>query len=51
VHDVVAALANGATAVGVASGRTGAGELRAAGAHVVLDSLADVDAAVAVLAS
>jgi len=51
VHDVAAALANDVTAVGVASGRTGAGELRAAGAHTVLDSLADVAAAVAVLAS
>jgi len=51
VHDVAAALANDATAVGVASGRTGADELRAAGAHAVLDSLADVAAAVAVLAS
>ena len=51
VHDVAAALANDATAIGVASGRTGSGELRAAGAHAVLDSLADVDAAVAVLAS
>ncbi len=51
VHDVASALANGATAVAVATGRTGADALRAAGAHAVLDSLADVDAAVAVLAS
>jgi phosphoglycolate phosphatase-like HAD superfamily hydrolase len=49
VHDVTAALANGATAIGVASGRTGTDELRAAGAHEVLDSLADVDRAVELL--
>jgi len=50
VHDVAAALACDVTAVGVASGKTGADELWAAGAHAVLDSLADVDAAVALLA-
>ncbi len=49
VHDVGAALACGVTAIGVASGSTGAEELRAAGAHVVLDSLADVPAVVALL--
>lgn len=49
VHDVAGALAVGATAVGVASGATGADELRAAGAHVVLESLADVRAVVALL--
>jgi phosphoglycolate phosphatase len=49
-HDIEAALANGVTAVGVATGRTTAADLRAAGAHVVLDSLADVDAALAILA-
>lgn len=49
VHDVAGALAAGATAVAVASGRTGADELRAAGAHVVLESLADVRAVVALL--
>jgi phosphoglycolate phosphatase len=49
VHDVAGALAVGATAIGVASGRTGADELRAAGAHVVLGSLADVRAVVALL--
>ncbi len=51
VHDVAAALANNATAIGVASGSTGADELRAAGAHAVLDSLADVMTAVALLSS
>jgi phosphoglycolate phosphatase len=49
VYDVAGALAVGATAVGVASGRTGADELRAAGAHAVLGSLADVRAVVALL--
>ena len=49
VHDVEGALASGVTAIGVASGSTGADELRAAGADVVLDSLADVPAVVALL--
>jgi phosphoglycolate phosphatase len=49
-HDVEAALANEVTAIGVATGRTSAADLRAAGAHVVLDSLADVAAAVGILA-
>ena len=41
-HDSVAgALANGVTAVGVATGTSTAAELKAAGAHHVLDSLAD----------
>ena len=50
VHDVTAALANGAIAVGVATGSTGAGELAAAGAHHVLTDLSDVDDAVRLLA-
>jgi phosphoglycolate phosphatase len=49
-HDIAAALACGATAVGVATGGTSADELRAAGAHHVLDSLADTVATVALLA-
>jgi phosphoglycolate phosphatase-like HAD superfamily hydrolase len=43
-HDVAGGLACGVTAIGVASGSTGAAELAAAGAHLVLDSLADVGA-------
>lgn len=50
VHDVTAALANGATAIGVATGATDAAELAAAGAHHVLPDLSDVDAAIAVIA-
>lgn len=50
VHDVAGALANGVTAVGVATGNTTAAELAAAGAHAVLDDLSDVDAVVALLA-
>lgn len=50
VHDVGAALAAGVTAVGVATGPASTAELTAAGAHHVLDDLADVAAAVAVLA-
>jgi phosphoglycolate phosphatase-like HAD superfamily hydrolase len=50
VHDVTAALANGVTAVGVATGGTSAADLAAAGAHVVLDDLSDVDAVVSLLA-
>jgi phosphoglycolate phosphatase-like HAD superfamily hydrolase len=49
VHDVAAALACEVTAIGVASGRTGAEQLWAAGAHAVLDSLADTAEVVAVL--
>jgi phosphoglycolate phosphatase len=49
VHDVAAALACEVTAVGVASGRTAAEELWSAGAHAVLDSLADTAEVVAVL--
>ena len=49
VHDVTAALDSGAVAIGVASGRTAAEALTAAGAHAVLDSLADTPAVVALL--
>jgi phosphoglycolate phosphatase-like HAD superfamily hydrolase len=48
-HDVAGALACGVTAVGVATGSTSAAELAAAGAHLVLESLADVGAAVRLL--
>lgn len=48
-HDVRAALANGAVAVGVATGRVSAADLAGAGAHTVLTDLSDVDAAVRVL--
>ncbi|MFC0532604.1 HAD family hydrolase [Phytohabitans kaempferiae] len=50
VHDVNAALANGVTAVAVATGGTDAATLAAAGAHVVLDDMSDIDAVVALLA-
>ncbi len=50
VHDVTAALANGAVAIGVATGATPAAELTAAGAHVVLPDLSDLNAAVRALA-
>jgi phosphoglycolate phosphatase len=43
-HDVEAALHHGAVAVGVATGRNSADELRDAGAHVVLKDLSDTDA-------
>jgi phosphoglycolate phosphatase len=49
-HDIEAALVNGVTAIGVATGRSTAADLRAAGAHAVLDSLVDLDAALALLA-
>jgi phosphoglycolate phosphatase len=49
VHDVTAALANGAYAVAVATGRTKMADLALAGAHAVLPDLSDVDAAVSVL--
>lgn len=48
-HDVAAALANDALAVGVATGGTSADALAAAGAHHVLADLSDVDAAVRLL--
>ncbi len=46
-RDVEAARIGGARAIGVASGRSSAGELRDAGADVVLDDLADTAAVVA----
>jgi phosphoglycolate phosphatase-like HAD superfamily hydrolase len=49
-HDVTAALANGAIAVGVATGSSGVEELAAAGAHHVLADLSGVDASVRLLA-
>ncbi|WP_199439044.1 HAD family hydrolase [Umezawaea beigongshangensis] len=45
-HDVAAALHHGAVAVGVATGRSSTGELREAGAHVVLEDLSDTAAVV-----
>ncbi len=48
-HDVSAALANGAVAIGVATGRVSMAELAGAGAHTVLPDLSDVDAAVRAL--
>ena len=50
VHDVGAALAAGAVAVGVATGPATVAELAAAGAHHVLDDLSDVEHVVAVVA-
>jgi phosphoglycolate phosphatase len=49
--DVEAALATGASAVGVASGSYDVGELEQAGAHVVFPSLADTDAVVSAIMS
>jgi phosphoglycolate phosphatase len=49
VNDVSAALANDAVAIGVATGQTGAEELRDAGAHHVLADLSDVDSVVRLL--
>jgi phosphoglycolate phosphatase-like HAD superfamily hydrolase len=49
-HDIEGALANGVTAIGVATGYSSAADLRAAGAHAVLDSLDDVEAALTLLA-
>ena len=46
-RDVEAARIGGARSIGVASGRSSAGELRDAGADVVLDDLADTEAVVA----
>jgi phosphoglycolate phosphatase len=51
VNDVAAALANDAVAIGVATGATTAAELAAAGAHVVLTDLSDVDAALRAVTS
>jgi phosphoglycolate phosphatase-like HAD superfamily hydrolase len=49
VHDVTAALANGALAVGVATGSTKMADLVLAGAHAVLPDLSDVEATVQIL--
>ncbi|BEL09388.1 haloacid dehalogenase-like hydrolase [Actinoplanes sichuanensis] len=49
VNDVTAALANDAVAIAVATGATTAAELTAAGAHVVLPDLSDLEAAVKAL--
>ena len=49
VHDVTAALANGAFAVAVATGATTMADLVLAGAHAVLPDLSDVDATVRIL--
>nr|GID89041.1 haloacid dehalogenase [Actinoplanes derwentensis] len=49
VHDVTAALANGAVAIAVATGATPAADLAAAGAHVVLPDLSDLEASVQAL--
>ena len=46
-RDVEAARIGGARSIGVASGRSAAGELRDAGADVVLDDLADTEAVLA----
>jgi phosphoglycolate phosphatase len=43
-NDVTAALARGAVAVGVATGRSDEDELRESGAHVVLPDLTEIDA-------
>ncbi|NUR59878.1 MAG: HAD hydrolase-like protein, partial [Catenulispora sp.] len=48
-RDVEAALTHGAAIVGVATGTTPAAELRAAGAEVVLDGLADTAAVLAAI--
>ena len=46
VHDVTAALANDATAIGVATGATSMAELARSGAHAVFPDLSEVDAVV-----
>jgi phosphoglycolate phosphatase-like HAD superfamily hydrolase len=46
-RDVEAAMIGGARSIGVASGRSAAGELRDAGADAVLDDLADTEAVLA----
>jgi phosphoglycolate phosphatase-like HAD superfamily hydrolase len=48
-HDVTAAAANGAFALGVATGRNTVPELLAAGADVALDDLSDVERALRVI--
>ncbi|MFD0633009.1 HAD family hydrolase [Catenulispora yoronensis] len=49
VRDVEAALTHGAAVVAVASGTTPAADLRAAGAEIVLDDLADTGAVLAAI--
>jgi phosphoglycolate phosphatase len=49
VNDVTAALANDAVAIAVATGATTTDELAAAGAHVVLPDLSDLEATVRAL--
>jgi len=49
VHDITAALANDAVAVGVATGSTGMADLERAGAHAVLPDMSDVEATLRVL--
>jgi phosphoglycolate phosphatase-like HAD superfamily hydrolase len=49
LHDIAGAKANGVRALGVASGRSTADELRAAGADAALPSLEDTDALVQLL--
>jgi phosphoglycolate phosphatase-like HAD superfamily hydrolase len=51
VHDVGAALANDALAIGVATGATSMADLMLAGAHAVLPDLSDVDRVVRVVTS
>ncbi|GAA4442338.1 haloacid dehalogenase-like hydrolase [Actinokineospora soli] len=48
-HDVEAALHHGAIAVGVATGRSSARELRDSGAHLVLEDLSDTPVVLAAL--
>lgn len=48
-HDVLGALQGGATAIGVATGRTTESDLRAAGAHRTLPDLVDTSAVVAAI--
>ncbi|MGX6605120.1 HAD family hydrolase [Micromonosporaceae bacterium Da 78-11] len=51
VHDVAAALANGALAVAVATGSTRMADLVLAGAHAVLPDLTDLEMTVRILTS
>lgn len=48
-HDVSAARANGAVAIGVATGRDSAADLRACGADHALDDLSDVERVVSLI--
>jgi phosphoglycolate phosphatase len=48
-HDITAARANGAFALGVATGRSSAAELLTCGADAALDDLSDLDAALALI--